>query len=365
MVKWISGECSNTGFRASGRDLKADSGTSGDSKVWIKDGEKYALIGLSVEIDRHLPTGKVAPNLWVLTDTTFNIPPHWREWLGSIRTEEVESCNLFLLTKLASLTPGVLDAENQKLQQRVHNFYFGLFLASPFAPTHRPVMLTGSRQDGEIDVRQQQDFDSPVPRIFPPYPPVAPKDIQLAAQLGERLDALPTTRPIGGHWRLVRTLNIYKEARTNGDILDRIHQYCRCIDGLILSDPGNTKRQFKSRTELFIGPRHHGMMGELYGIRSAVEHLHENRYLERFDRATRLDLVKKEAIVDHIAKKAIARILSNNTLLSHFANTATLAKFWELTVVERQRIWGDPINPLDAIADFDPKYIHDDQLGAS
>lgn len=94
--------------------------------------------------------------------------------------------------------------------------------------------------------------------------------------------------PPGGTWRLFRGLHIYTEARANGDILERLHQYSRCIDGLILPNAGETKRQFKSRTELFIGPRHHDMMGEIYDIRSAVEHLHENRYLEGFDRATRL-----------------------------------------------------------------------------
>lgn len=80
--------------------------------------------------------------------------------------------------------------------------------------------------------------------------------------------------------RLFRTLHIYCEARSTPDILDRLRQYCRCIDGLILPKAGETKRQFKSRTELFIGPRHHELMGEIYDVRSAVEHLHENRYLE-------------------------------------------------------------------------------------
>jgi hypothetical protein len=35
-----------------------------------------------------------------------------------------------------------------------------------------------------------------------------------------------------------------------------------------LPDPGKTKQKFKSRTELFIGPRHHDMMGEIYDVRS-------------------------------------------------------------------------------------------------
>lgn len=352
------------GVRASGRGLKVGSVTSEDSVTWIEDGEKYSLIGLNVKIHEQLPLGKIAPNLWVLAGTKFNVPPYWQEWLGSIRTQEVEGCNLFLLSKLASLTPDVLDAESQKLQQHVSNFYVGLLLASKFVPADRPVMLTGCRRDGEIDIRQQHDFDAPVPGLFRRYPPVVPNDIRLAAQLGEKRDALAASPLPGGHWRLLSILQIYTKTRSNGDILDRLHQYCRCIDGLILPNAGETKRQFRSRTELFIGPRHHDMMGEIYDIRSAVEHLHENRYLENYDREIRLDLVKKEAIVEHIARTALARTVGDETLWPHFANTPALTKFWALTADERRRIWGDPIDPLDAIAGFDSKYIHDGNLGA-
>lgn len=338
--------------------------TNKNSLAWIKDGEKYALMGLSVASDADLPQGNVTPNFWVISDTKFGIPAHWREWLGSIRVEEVETCNLFLLSKQASLTPNVLDAENHDLEQRVWNFYIGLLLASNIAPAHKPVMLTGSCLDGEMDVRQHKDFDSPVPRFFRPYPPVSPDEIQLAAQLGEKLGILAKSMPPGTHWRLIRVLQIYTETRTQREILDRVHQYCRCVEGLILSEAGKTKRQFKSKTELFIGPHHHVMMGEIYDIRSAVEHLYENRYLENFDRATRLNIVRNEAIIGHIAREALARIVGDDTLRPHFANTSTLAKFWALPADDRKRIWGDPINPLDAIAGFEPENIHDGRLGA-
>ncbi len=122
--------------------------------MWIEVGEKYALVGLNVKIDEQLPLERITPNLWVLADTTFDVPPHWQEWLGSIRAREVENCNLFLFSKLASHTADVLDAENQQLQERVWKFYVGPLLASTFAPSHRPVMLTGSRRDREIDIRQ-------------------------------------------------------------------------------------------------------------------------------------------------------------------------------------------------------------------
>jgi len=343
--------------------IKGNSGNY-DSATWINDGEKYGLVGLSVKLEGQILSEAIVPNLWVLADITFNIPRQWQEWLGSIRAKQVEDFNLFLLSKLPSVKPDILDDENHKLKQHAWLFYVGLLLVSTFAPAHQPIMLTGSRRAGEIDIRQQHDLDSPIPCLFRPYPPVLAKDIRLAAQLGEKLDALSTAPLSGGHWRLFRTLNVYTEARTNNEILDRLHQYSRCIDGLILPDVGNTKRQFKSRTELFIGAHHHDMMGEIYDIRSAVEHLHENRYLEGFDRATRLDLVKKEAIVEHIARTTLARIIGNNMLWEHFANTSALAKFWALTETERRQIWGDPIDPMDAIIDFNPAYIHDGLLGA-
>jgi hypothetical protein len=148
-------------------------------------------------------------------------------------------------------------------------------------------------------------------------------------------------------------------------LLDRLHQYCRCIDGLILSEPGSGLKQFKGRTELFIGPRHHDLMGKLYAIRSDVEHLHEHKYLERFDRTDRLDLVQKEAIAEHIARNALAHILRNPGLWPHFGNTAALAPFWKLNPTDRQKLWAaPPIDPVDALADFDPKYISDGDLGA-
>lgn len=86
--------------------------------------------------------------------------------------------------------------------------------------------------------------------MFRPYPAVLDSDLQLAARLGGQIEALGTAPLVGGHWRLFRILGIYRDARTVSDILDQLHQYARCIDGLILPDAGKTKQQFKSRTEL-------------------------------------------------------------------------------------------------------------------
>jgi hypothetical protein len=106
-------------------------------------------------------------------------------------------------------------------------------------------------------------------------------------------------------------------------------------------------------------------MGSLYEIRGDVEHLHEHRYLEIFNRAVRLDLVQKEAIAEHIARKALTRVVGTPTLWEHFGSTDGLRAFWRHSRTERERLWGTPgINPAEALEGYDPRYISDVDLGS-
>lgn len=333
---------------------------------WIADGEKYALIGLDVSIEQPIPFRRLTPELWVWTGQKFDLPLRWREWLGSIRGEEIESCNLTLLSKKPSVTPDVFDQENEFLQRRVRSFYIGLLLSSAFTPANPPIALSGCRRGGEIDVRREFSLDPPARNLFRD-PPILPHEVDRAASLGEFCEQLATRPPPGGAWRIFRVLSVCVAARTTVELLDRLHQYCRCIDGLILSEPGNGARQFKSRTELFIGPREHDLMGELYAIRSHIEHLHEHKYLETFDRTKRLDLVQKEAIVEHIARTAVAHLVGTPALWPHFGNTAALGSFWKLDPATRQTLWGPPsikfADALDGYDPSDPTCITDEALG--
>lgn len=212
-------------------------------------------------------------------------------------------------------------------------------------------------------MREESALDTPSLNLFRHYPTVLAHEIEQAAYLAQCYEKLVVAAPPGGAWRIFRALSVYFEARNSRDLLDRLHQYCRCIDGLILSEPGKGLQQFKSRTELFIGPRHHDLMGQLYAIRSDIEHLNEHKYLEIFDRSERLDLLQKEAIVEHIARNALTRVIGHQPLWQHFGNTKALTPFWKLDPAERQKIWNRPfIVPSDALAGFDPKYIQDSQL---
>jgi hypothetical protein len=107
--------------------------------TWIKDGEKYALIGLNVKLDEDIPFEQLSASHWVIGGGGFHIPAEWREWLGSIRADEVSDVDLLLISKMPSKTPDILDAENQLLTRRISHFYLGLLFASTFAPAHQPV----------------------------------------------------------------------------------------------------------------------------------------------------------------------------------------------------------------------------------
>jgi hypothetical protein len=219
------------------------------------------------------------------------------------------------------------------------------------------VILSGSCRDGEAGLRQIQDLDVPIPNDFRPYPDVTPENFREAAAIAGQLERLMATRQGSNRWRFNRVLQLYAQTRTEQDNLERIHQYTRCIDGFVTTGPGQARKDFKNRTELFIGPRHQVLMGEIYDVRSSVEHLHEDRYLDSLARETQVDLTKKEAIVEHIARTALARIAHNESLWQHFTNKAALARFWAKTAAERQAIWGDPIDPMDALAEFDERHL--------
>lgn len=328
------------------------------SQGWIADGEKYALLGLSVKVtDPDIAKLDLSPGFQIIGGNDFKIRDEWREWLGSIRVEKVEACDLFIAAKMKSKTPDILDGENIQLNNHVWGFYRGLLLSSTFATAHKPVILTGSCRDGEVGLRQIQDLDVPVPNDFRPYPEVMPANFSEAAAIAGQLERLSATRQGSNRWRFNRVLHLYAQTRTESDLLQRIHQYTRCIDGFVTTEKGQGEKKFKSRTELFIGPRHHALMGEIYEVRSSVEHLHEDRYLDPLKRETQVDLTKKEAIIEHIARTTLARIVLNDALWQHFTNKTALADFWKKPAAERQAIWGDPIDPVDALAEFDERYL--------
>lgn len=330
---------------------------------WISEGEKFALIGLNVHVDPNLDRLDLPGGQFVLSKAEFKLPEYWREWLGTLLVEKLEETSLFLLAKICSEEPSILNGENQFLQGRINDLFTGLTLTSKFTAFDDPFTASGARSNGKIDVRSFSVLASPLGMIVTDTSPVGEEGLREAARIGSRLNTFDGPwRP--DHWRILRCLHIYQNARCDRDILNRVHQFVRCLEGLIAPEQGKTRKRFQSRTELFIGPRHHDLMGKLYDARSDIEHLHENRYLAQFDRETRIQIAKFETISEWVARDCLKRILLNQDLLRHFGNVDTIEKFWKESPEDRRKLWGEPIDPLAPLNGFRFDSVSDTELGA-
>ena len=333
--------------------------------TWLSDNEKYALIALDVRVRQRIPLQQFAPGYWASTDIRLRGSAALARMARHNPNRGTCAQHPYSPVQNGVLNPsGARHAKSSSLSDRCGASISALLLSSTFTPDEPPMALTGGGKDGEWDVLQQSSVGLTAASLVRRFPSVKASEVEQAARFGALHEQLIASPPPGGAWRFVRALTVFVEGRQTRELVDRLHQFCRCIDGLILSEPGKGSKQFKSRTELFIGPGHHNLMGQIYSIRNDIEHLHEHKYLEVFDRPTRLDLAEKEAIAEDIARKALGHILSTPTLWPHFGNSVNLASFWQRDATDRQSLWGaGMIDPADALSNYDPDAISDGELG--
>jgi hypothetical protein len=319
----------------------------------ILDGEKFALIAFETRSAVDLPLTELTPGLWASNASMVELGQFWEKDLGERRTRDFHRCTLFLLVK----QPANDSAVDQRLQDRVWQFYNGMLLADRYGTDQVPFFITGG--------------PGPSVRSVDPLDPLrhAPADrwsrlsndhVRRGAEIGRAIQDFPW---IGAH-RLNRVLSLYREARTLVDWMHRIHQYTRCLDGLTIPPGGGTGKKFADRMALIVGTAHRDLFEEMYAIRGAIEHLRENDYTEPFDRAGRLSLVKKAGIVEYVARASLVRILETKLLWQYFKTKPSLMKFWDLSLSEQESLWGTPIDPMAGIAGFDEAQYSDADLGS-
>ena len=342
---------------------------SGDVSVSniIQRGEKYGLVALPTNFVHSAvpPAMKLADGLWATRALPAELADHWRKWIGSLLADRIEKAELFLVATGPSKAPEILDGENVELQHRVGHLYWGLLVATSIRTTADPVQMTGAFGADGIDVRQMRELDSP--RWVPGAPEcwITCALLQEAADLERMIahfDPLPK-KPLMN--RFDRVLQAFSTGVNHHAVEERLHQFVRCVEGFILPDIGSTESQFKSRTELFLGPRHHSLIEQLYRIRSAVEHLHDPlNPITAASAKTQIRILFQRAYeAEALARYCVKRLLLSPDLRPHFADDKTLAAFWALPKEERARLWGFPLDMNLTSSGFNPAQIGDGILG--
>jgi hypothetical protein len=223
----------------------------------INDNEKYGLIALHAGSSVQLKPTEIAPGLWAASEPFVMLTPLWREWLGTIRVQQIERCNVFFLVKIRSATPDILDQENLDLENQAWRAYLGLLLSKLFATAEEPLVISGARQGPEVGIRQLVNLPQPIHDALDMLHQLDASHVARAGQLAAALSAYSRASPAGGCWRFTRVVSLYAATRAIKEMVDRIHQYALCLDGLTVPPMrGGTGKNFADRVSLFVGSAH-------------------------------------------------------------------------------------------------------------
>lgn len=329
----------------------------------IAQADPYCLIAFPyAPLDESLPMEvQVAPDTRAARSLPVEIPDHWKEWLGSTTVGDIMGCSLFLIST-GPTTAGGASLPINHYGERLDHLFWGLYLTGRIASHDRLHRISGNGYQGLDSVKSYTQVEPLIDTPGIDLPRVSVARLQDANTVATQLRTVfADADKFDRLRRVVRTFCTASQARVAGD---RLHQCIRCVEGMILPTAGRTKRQFKSRTELFIGPSHHALIGDLYDVRSAIEHLHGDlaNVVGATDRDRALEIFRLTLQAEELARHCILRVLGNPDLWPHFETDATLAAFWALTPEQRQNAWGGPFDFAAVGQAFDPIRVPNDAL---
>jgi hypothetical protein len=321
----------------------------------IQDGEAFALIAFESRSEVNLAPSELAPGIWVSSRSVIGLDEFWKAELGRARFRDFESCTVFLLAKGGNGSPFA----GQSPKDRLWRCYSGILLSQRFGIEQVPFLIEGHGVGNGFDVNRVSPLDPAIHAAANRWYRLSNADVLRGLQIGQAIEIYPWA---GAH-RLHRVLSLYLNARTRLEWMDRIHQYTRCLDGLTVPPGGGTGKKFAERMTLLAGLTNQALFEEIYKIRGAIEHLRENDYTEPFSRAGRIDLVSQAGIVEYVARSALIRVLETPTLWPYFATKPSLEAFWALPDADRERLWGQAVDPKDGLIGFDAQHFSDQDLG--
>ena len=317
-----------------------------DMDFQLKTGEKFSCIAFeNLRIDDSISKPlSLGDGIWILPKHPFSLDKHWREWIGKIKAEKVDRCNLFFLAAIASERPEVLDGENQMLQRRLSRLLYGLLLQG--IPDHIDgFVLTGAQLSDGSHIRQygeMRDYynSKPKNRVT-----VNESLCRQAKVFEERYACIEDS---SDYARVKRGMRALLRAISEPNIQERIHEYVRALEAVAKPEVGKSTTQFTHRCLTFalasIATR--AVLKECYNIRSAVEHM--NFVDDVFSGCSSSEIpLRIEQRVRQIEKLATSVYLRLTTSPKHskiFETDTAIDNFWSKPDDERHTLWGQPVD---------------------
>jgi hypothetical protein len=311
----------------------------------FEDRGKFALLTFSAHIDLPAMPFRLSDGAWVMPGIPVTDLGIWKEWIGTIRMEQLQRANLVLFVQEASDNPDIVNDAHQRLANRLHQLFCLMHLRSGIEYESAD-LLCGSLEHGGPEIRQIRK----IPTFYKTkgYRRAAVTKDWLEDAILHR-DGMMTMETYKGEFRrTMRGLNALLNGLQQQHGQDRLHQFVRALEALILPAKGNTTHDFLHRCQTFARACSdtRTLLLEAYSMRSDTEHMHHwDEAMQDYPADQRDDVCcQRTRQIEHLTCDAYSRLLHGAALRDHFRTDDTTRAFWQMRDDQRRTLWGTPLD---------------------
>ena len=294
--------------------------------------EKFALVAVE-NVYTAFPNKdykhQLSDGTWILGRIPVAIDGYWKEWIGTIGIEQLENSNLIMMYREDSATPNVIDEHDERLKRRISQT-FSLLQLSGVIEYRGANLLSGYFFEGKSEIRQMSKLPFFYQTRGCTRSPVTIERLETATELRKVIEAMESTpedfkRVKWGWMVLMDGLQ-----KMHGE--ERIHQFVRSLEALIVPETGRTNRQFIHRCQTFAKANEDArqILDEAFKLRCMAEHLNDwEQALESSPEDDReIIALHRTRQLEQLSSFAYARILKSDTVRNHFINETSQREFW-------------------------------------
>ena len=324
----------------------------------FQEKSKFALLTVN-NVYTDFPTSafQLCDGTWIMPDIPVPDIGIWKKWLGSIRLERLGRANLVLFVEEPSDNPGILDDVHQRLSAGLCRLFYMLQLRAGIEIEDGADSLCGSSVNGVPKIRQMSQMPTFYQSKGYTCAPITQTWLEEGLVLRAGAAAMEANEKFR---RVIRGLHTLFKGLKEETGQDRLHQFVRSLEALILPDKGETRKQFMHRCLTFARKCDdtRTLLGQAFDMRSATEHLNPwEEAVQEYLPSHREDVCwQRTRQIEHLACDAYSRLLRDPALREHFRTEGAIVAFWKLPDDQRRELWGTPLDiakePL--VQEYDP-----------
>ena len=313
----------------------------------FQEESKFALLTVN-NVYTDLPTSafQLCDGTWIMPGVPVPDLGIWRKWLGSIRLERLGRANLVLFVEEPSDNPWIFDDVHHRLSDTLGLLFYMLHLRVGIEDDGAD-LLVGSSVNAVPEIRRVSQMPTFYRSQGRPRAPITRDWLEDSRVLRDAV--APIKDDMTQFRRVIRGLNTLFKGLKEKTGQDRLHQFVRSLEALILPKIGKTKDQFVHRCQTFARACDdtRTLLLEAFEMRSDTEHLNpwdnslKNKYLPN----KREDVCwHRTRQIEHLACDAYSRLFRDPALRKHFRTKDAITAFWKLPDGQRRGFWGTPLD---------------------